>query len=71
MGKKHWVDDDHYREVSDDGRKSWLYEADGGLLSPDTCVEVAEHHEDGTTTAWEKDSSIFGELFWGGKGKKK
>lgn len=57
---KEWVDNDHYRVVSDDGTKSWLYEADGGLLGPDTCVEVTDHHSDGTTDAFEPLSPLGG-----------
>ena len=64
MTEKHWVDKNHYRVVSEDGRKSWLYEADDSILSPlirDECVEVAVHHPDGTTTAYEYNSGLFGE----------
>lgn len=71
MSKKHWVDKEHYRTVSNDGKQSWLHKADGGLFGPDTCVEVADHHEDGTTSAYEYDSSITGQIFFGGKGKEK
>ena len=60
MADKHWVDEDHYRTVSDDGKTSYLYKADGGLLGPDTCEEVAEHHSDGTTVAFKHDSSFDG-----------
>lgn len=68
MGNKEWVDKNHYRVTSDDGRKSWLYETDGWFSH---CVEVAEHHQGGTTDAYEADSSIIGQLFHGGKGKHK
>jgi hypothetical protein len=34
-------------------------------------LEVAEHHEEGTTDAYEHDDFISGELFHGGKGKHK
>jgi hypothetical protein len=61
IGEKVWVDKDHYRVVSDDGRTSYLYEA-GGLFSSDRCVEISEHHEDGTTDAYEVDTSILGVL---------
>lgn len=59
MSEKHWVDDNHYRIVSDDGRTSRLYEADGGLFGPDTCVEVADHDTDGTTVAYEPTDPLF------------
>ena len=68
MTKKSWVDKNHYRSTSDDKTKSYLYKADG-LNSK--CVEIADHHKDGTTTAYEHDDSIIGQLFHGGKGKKK
>ncbi|MBT4731190.1 hypothetical protein HOB87_04405 [Candidatus Woesearchaeota archaeon] len=44
-----WVDNNHYRSTSDDGKTSYLYKA--GNLS-DTCIEIAEHHDDGTTDAY-------------------
>ncbi|MCL4836777.1 MAG: hypothetical protein KJ058_02270 [Thermoanaerobaculia bacterium] len=52
--EKHWVDSHSYRVVSDDGRTSWLYEVESGLLfDTKTCIEVAKHYEDGTTVAYE------------------
>ncbi|HBD92851.1 MAG TPA: hypothetical protein DC057_01615 [Spirochaetia bacterium] len=66
MSDKHWVDDDHYRTVSSDGSTSYLFKADGGFLSTDTCVEVTDHHSDGTTDAYEPDNSS-----WDGKGDHK
>lgn len=53
---------------TDDGKESWLYESDG---ISDTCVEVADHHDDGTTTAYEHSNSVFDGLFSGGRGTKK
>jgi hypothetical protein len=69
--EKKWVDEDHYRVTSDDGKTSWLYEADGSLLGTDTCIEVADHHSDGTTTAYEHEHGFMKSLFDGGRGKKK
>ena len=81
MAKEEYVRDPsgkitHIRVTSDDGRTSYLYEANEGLdvllhgiKGP--CVEVAEHHKDGTTDAYEADTSFFGLLFGGGKGKHK
>jgi hypothetical protein len=60
MSDTNWVDKDHYRVTSDDSRTSYLYKADGGLFGPDTCEEVAEHHSDGTTDAYEHDNSFDG-----------
>jgi hypothetical protein len=68
--KKEWVDREHYRVTSDDGSRSYLYKA-GGFFGPDVCVEIAEHHSNGTTDAYEVDSSVTGQLFYGGKGKHK
>ena len=65
MAEKNWVDNEHYRVVSDDGKTSYLYKADGGLFHPDSCIEIAEHHEDGTTDAYEVDNSILGGLLHG------
>ena len=70
VGEKHWVDKDHYRVVSGDGTRSWLYKADGGMLGWDTCVEVATHSGD-TTRAYEYDGSLIGELLHGNRGKPK
>ena len=67
MAEKHWVDNDHYRVVSEDGKTSYLYEAH---LLGDICTEVAEHHKDGSTDAYER-GGIIDDLFWGGKGKHK
>ncbi len=67
MSEKVWVDDNHYRIVADDGKTSHLYEADGGLFGPDTCVERADHHPDGTTTAYEPADPLFTD----GRGSKK
>lgn len=66
--EKEIVDSNHYRVTTDDGRKSYLYETDGWS---DHCIEVADHHEDGTTDAYEVDSSISGVFFHDGKGKHK
>jgi hypothetical protein len=66
--KESWVDRNHYRKTTDDGGRSYLYESDG-LHSK--CVEVADHHRDGTTKAYEHDSSIIGQLLHSGKGKEK
>lgn len=70
MGKKSWVDKNHYRSTSDDGSTSYLYEV-SGIMGTSTCVEVADHHDDGTTTAYEYDPSFRASLFSGGRGSKK
>jgi hypothetical protein len=66
MGRS-WVDDNHYRDTSEDGKTSYLYEA--GTFS-DTPVEIAEHHSDGSTTAYEV-GGILDSIFNGGKGDQK
>ena len=68
MSDKEWVDNDHYRVTSEDGRTSYLYKTDGWTSQ---CEEIAEHHKDGTTDAYEVDSSIIGALFHGSKGEHK
>jgi len=68
MPKEEWVDKNHVRVTSDDGRKSYLYETDGWSRH---CTEIAEHHKDGTTDAYEPDTSPIGVFFHGGKGKHK
>lgn len=60
MGEKKWVDDGHYRVTSSDGKKSWLMK-DEGIGQSDTCEEVAEHWDDGTTHAYDYVPSIFGD----------
>jgi hypothetical protein len=67
--EKHWVDDNHYRLVSDDGKTSYLYEV-SGILATSTCVEITEHHSDGTTDAYET-GGLLDSIFNGGKGKHK
>lgn len=69
MSKSH-IDEDHYRVTFDDGKTSRVYEK-GGLFGPDKCIEVADHHADETTTAYEYDGSLLGSLLDGGRGKKK
>jgi len=55
------VDNEHHRVTSEDGKESYLYKTDG---FSDYCVEYAEHHSDGTTTAYENPGAF-------SKGKKK
>ncbi len=57
---KHWVDSSHYRTVSSDGKTSYLHESKEDFFSTDRIVEVAKHHSDGTTDAYENDDSFFG-----------
>lgn len=71
MAEKHWIDANHYRVVSEDGKTSWVYEADGSLFGTDTCIEVADHNIDGTTTAHNYEYGIMNSLTNGGRGDKK
>ncbi|WP_299326406.1 hypothetical protein [Parasphingopyxis sp.] len=71
MGTKSRVDDNHYRVTNDSGTTSWLYEETGSIVPSSKCVEVADHHDDGTTTAYEYDSSVSSNLFDGNRGSKK
>jgi hypothetical protein len=67
----------HIRETATDGRTSKLYEFSHDSYdtifreSKGKLVEVTEHHEDGTTDAFEPDESSYGQIFGGGKGKHK
>lgn len=70
MSDKSWVDNNHYRETSSDGRTSWLYEV-SGVIPSSTCVEVTDHHSDGTSTAHEYDGSLLSSFTSGGRGDKK
>lgn len=67
--EKHWVDNNHYRTVSDDGKTSYLYEV-SGILDTSHCVEITEHHADGTTDAYEV-GGVLDSIFNGGKGAHK
>ena len=82
MSKRSYVRDSKgkvtaIRETSDDGRRSYQYEADKSLIGhfvndgKGVLEEVADHHKDGTTTAFKADNSILGSLFGGSKGRKK
>jgi len=68
MTKEKWVDKNHVRVTTDDGRRSYLYKSDGWTR---TCEEVADHTKDGKTIAYEADNSFSGTMFFGGKGKRK
>jgi hypothetical protein len=71
MGTKHWVDETHYRQSSDGGETSWLYEVSDSIFFPDSPVEYAERNSDGTTDAYEVEGSFFGILLHGGRGPHK
>lgn len=62
----------HIRSTSDNGKTSWLYEVNKGIMGgKGSCVEVADHHDDGTTTAYEHEEGFLADLFHGGRGAKK
>lgn len=69
MSKKSWVDNNHYRTVSDNGDRSYLYEV-SGIMGTSTLVEIADHNDDGTTAAYEV-GGFLDSIFNGGKGAKK
>ena len=54
MAQRSWISDWRYREVSDDGRRSDVYET--GPLGGSVWLETAVHHADGTTEAFEAPS---------------
>lgn len=65
------------RETSDDGRRSVLYEYTNDIVSAfvnkhrGKPIEIADHNEDGTTTAYEYDNSLLTAITDNHKGKKK
>ena len=60
MRKTVEVNENQYRLVDEDGRRSYLYEKNDSFFFPDKCLEIAVHHEDGTTDAHLPDTSIYG-----------
>jgi hypothetical protein len=66
MAKEAWLDGNHIRVTSEDGRTSYIYEVDssGGR----TCTEIAERKADGTTSAYIPARAL-DDLFWGGRGR--
>ena len=71
MSKITRVDDSHYRITDDNKRTSRLYENSGNIFIPDDCVEVTDHHSNGTSTSYEADNSLWADFWFGGRGKKK
>lgn len=67
--EKSWVDRNHYRTVSEDGETSYLYEV-SGIFCESHCVEIAKHHSDGTTDAYEP-GGFLSQLFSDGTGTHK
>lgn len=67
----------HIRETSDDGKRSYLYEADSSIAGhfltdgKGKLVELADHKPTGETKAYEPATGIIGTLLFGGKGKPK
>lgn len=67
----------HIRETSDDGRESTLYEYDDSISSnifgnhKGNPVEIADHREDGTTTAYNYDDSIISNITGNHRGEEK
>jgi hypothetical protein len=62
MTKESWLDSNHVRVTSEDGRTSWLYEVDP--LGARTCTEIAERKADGTTEG-HIPARALDDLFWG------
>jgi hypothetical protein len=71
------VDENGYiRVTSDDGRTSRLYEpssslSEAFLMGHGRCIEVAVHHTDGTTTAYEYGGGLVNEILNDGRGAPK
>ncbi len=68
MANESWLDSNHVRVTSDDGRTSYLYEIDA--LGQRTCTEVARRKADGTTDDYVP-SRVLDDLFWGGRDRYK
>ncbi len=50
----------HIRVTTPDGTQSRLYEVSYGLWdNKGPCVEVTDHHADGTSSSYEYDAGIF------------
>jgi hypothetical protein len=76
MSTKSWDENGYLRVTSDDGRRSYLYEPPETFIGKlfgghGDCIEVADHHKDGTTTAYEFESGFFNEIFNAGRGELK
>ena len=69
--EKHWVDDEHYRIVSKNGKESLLYRAESGILGVDSIQEISEHRENGTTQAYEFEGGILWTILSDNKGRAK
>jgi hypothetical protein len=63
-----WVDQNHVRVTSPDGKRSWLYTVDEFGFRD--CTEIADHGPDGKTWAWERGDTLDDAIF-DGKGKRK
>lgn len=70
MSKTTYEEGNRFRETSDDGRTSYAGTLKG-FWGTKVYDEVADHHPDGTTIAYEYDPSFRASLFDGGRGKKK
>lgn len=61
---KSWDENGYMRETNEEGTVSYLYEPTKGFFETLTkshgrCIEVADHHKDGTTTAYEYKPGLF------------
>jgi hypothetical protein len=64
MSTKSRDENGYLRVTNADGTRSYLYEPPKGFLEGifighGSCIEVADHHKDGTTTAYEYDPGLF------------
>lgn len=64
MTKESWLDSNHVRVTSEDGRTSYLYEVDS--VGKRTCTEIAERKADGTTSDYIP-ARVLDDLFWGAR----
>ena len=68
MADEKWVDNHHYRIVSEDGTRSWLYYTETGWDKE--CIEVTDHTSDGESYSYEA-PGFWDMLFSGGRGTPK
>ena len=62
------------RETTDRGDRSYTYEYKNRIFMDKRgkCIDVTDHHEDGTSTSYEYDSSLIADVIFNDpRGKKK
>jgi len=68
MAKESWLDSNHVRVTSEDGRTSYLYEIDAS--GQRNCTEISERRADGTTDDYIPARAL-DDLFWGARSRRR